>query len=59
MLFRSEDTKTYLAKLIPLCDEIYFYDNTTSFRQVAVICDGAVVDADSDVPLWLESINIF
>lgn len=56
---RFEDTQTYLARLIPLCDEIYLYDNTLSFRQVAVICDKNVIDVDSDTPVWLENINLF
>lgn len=42
-----------LARLVPYCDVVYLYDNSTRFRQVAVMRGGVMVDIDPDMPLWL------
>ncbi len=50
---RFEDMKKTLIPLISRCDEVYFYDNTVSFRQVAMMIDGKLADCDVDLPAWL------
>ena len=46
-----------LLRILPCCDEIYFYDNTVRFRQIAVHHNGVVLDEDPILPEWY--INIF
>lgn len=46
-----------LARLLPYCDSAYFYDNSQKFRQIAVMRDGALVDIDSNLPLWFDCIS--
>ena len=43
----------FYKRLIPYCDVVYLYDNSTRFRQVAVMRGGVMVDIDPDMPLWL------
>ncbi|MBO5790455.1 MAG: ATPase [Clostridia bacterium] len=50
---RYEDMKKTLIPLIARCDEVYFYDNTVSFKQVAMMLDGKLCDRDADLPEWL------
>lgn len=50
---RFEDMKKTLIPLISRCDEVYFYDNTVSFRQVAMMLNGKLADCDRDLPSWL------
>ena len=54
---RFEEINSLLKRLIPLCNEIYLYDNTKGFRQVAVICEGETIDADGDLPVWIEKLK--
>lgn len=54
---RFEDMKKTLIPLIARCDEVYFYDNTVNFKQVAMLLDGKLADCDVDLPAWL--IEIF
>lgn len=53
---RFEDMQKTLIPLISRCDEVYFYDNTTSFKQVAMMLGGKIADCAPDVPLWLVEI---
>ena len=46
-----------LSELLPLCDLAVFYDNTTRFRQFAIIKDGRLVDFDREVPGWFFAIR--
>jgi predicted ABC-type ATPase len=50
---RFSSLSANLARLIPYCDVVYLYDNSTRFRQVAVMRGGVMVDIDPDMPLWL------
>lgn len=49
---RYADLEKSLAPLMKRCDEIYFYDNTLRFRQVALARGGILVDKDPDLPEW-------
>ena len=46
-----------LSELLPLCDLAVFYDNTTRFRQFAIIKDGRLADFDREVPGWFFAIQ--
>ena len=54
---RFSEMQSCLCRLIPYCNEIYFYDNTKSFRQVAIFCDGETIDADTDIPVWMTKLK--
>lgn len=43
-----------LRRIISLCDEIYFYDNTVRFRQIAIHCGEKILDEDPILPLWYQ-----
>jgi predicted ABC-type ATPase len=47
-----------LRELLPLCDEVVFYDNTVRFRQIAMMKDGVCIDADRDLPQWFWQLGI-
>lgn len=55
---RYAEMKQFLIPLISECDEIYFYDNTFRFRQVALVRGGHVEDADTDIPGWFSELDI-
>ena len=50
---RYADMLKTLIPLIKRCDEVYFYDNTVNFRQVAMLLDSKLSDHDVDLPAWL------
>jgi predicted ABC-type ATPase len=54
---RFGEMQACLCRLIPYCNEIYFYDNTKSFRQVAIVIEGETVDADTDIPIWMSKLK--
>jgi predicted ABC-type ATPase len=41
-----------LAGILPLCDRVFFYDNTEMFRQIACIEGNDFKDIDPDLPAW-------
>lgn len=49
---RFSNMPTHLRRLLPLCDEAYFYDNTHRFRQVAIHRGGMILDEDPMLPNW-------
>lgn len=53
---RYEDMKKTLIPLIDRCDEVYFYDNTESFCQVAMMIGGKLADCAPNPPAWLDEI---
>lgn len=55
---RFEGIAGRLREIIPLCDEVYFYDNTVRFRQVAMMRDGEIIDSDGDLPVWFTDLGI-
>lgn len=42
----------HLKIVMPMCDHVELYDNTQSFRQVAVFEHGVCVDKDGQIPDW-------
>lgn len=51
---RFADMYSFLFPLIDCCDEVYFYDNTLRFTQIAVMLDGKLSDIDADQPDWFK-----
>ena len=53
---RFADMPNFLFPLMDRCDEVYFYDNTFRFTQIAVMRDGALEDMDSPLPEWFSEL---
>lgn len=45
-----------LRRISALCDEIYFFDNTVRFRQIAIHGHGRVLDEDPILPNWYKEV---
>ena len=44
-----------LKSIIPLCDEVWLYDNTVTYNPVVHITDGTVTLLDKNIPLHILS----
>lgn len=53
---RYNNMPANLRRILPLCDEAYFYDNTVRFRQIAIHRGGEILDEDPLLPNWYQSI---
>lgn len=53
---RYKSMPANLRRILPLCDEAYFYDNTVRFRQIAIHRGGEILDEDPILPEWYMSI---
>ncbi|MBR2461284.1 MAG: zeta toxin family protein [Clostridia bacterium] len=53
---RYQKMPANLRRILPLCDEAYFYDNTVRFRQIAIHKGGEILDEDPILPDWYQSI---
>jgi len=53
---RFEESFNNLKSIIPICDEIYFYDNTEQFRRIAAITNGIEEIRGMDLPQWFLNI---
>ena len=53
---RYNNMTANLRRILPLCDEAYFYDNTVRFRQIAIHRNGEILDEDPILPNWYQSI---
>lgn len=53
---RYNNMPANLRRILPLCDEAYFYDNTVRFRQIAIHRGGEILDEDPILPNWYQSI---
>ena len=49
---RYNSMPSALAKILPFCDRVFFYDNTEMFRQIACLENGHLKDLDADLPAW-------
>lgn len=49
---RFEESFANLERVIPFCDEIYFYDNTDEFRRIAAITEGIEEIKGTNLPEW-------
>jgi len=55
---RFEKLPENLKMFLPLCDTVIFYDNTLSFRQIAIIENGKLIDCDRTLPNWFKNLKI-
>ena len=52
---RYEESKNNLEKIIPLCDSVSVFDNSESFRRLATIKEGKLIQKADKVPFWFNS----
>ncbi len=45
-----------LKFVLPLCDRVELYDNSESFRQIAIFHHGVCTDKSENVPIWCKNI---
>lgn len=45
-----------LTKILPLCNEAYFYDNENGFAQVAEYKNGEIIFRNGAKPQWLDEL---
>lgn len=45
-----------VKSLIPLCKEVFFYDNTTFFKKISKYVDGNEVWHADELPMWYTSL---
>lgn len=46
-----------LLKILPYCNEIFFYDNENGFREIAKYINGNIYYLTEDIPAWLLAIK--
>ena len=46
-----------LTKILPLCDEVRFYDNENGFMEVAEYKNGKLINKGDYKPLWLSELS--
>lgn len=52
ILKRFSQLNNNLRAILPLCDDAILFDNTSKFRQIAVLENKQLVDCDIDLPYW-------
>ncbi len=52
ILKRFTQLNNNLRAILPLCDDAILFDNTSKFRQIAVLENKQLVDCDRDLPYW-------
>lgn len=53
---RYGESSINMKKVLPLCDRVYFYDNSESFKLVAISESGCTDIRCNEVPEWLKKI---
>ena len=53
---RYVDSLMNMKKVLPLCDRVYFYDNSESFTLAAISENGCIDIICDEVPEWLKEI---
>lgn len=48
-----------LAKVLPYCNEVYFYDNENGFCEVAQYRNGSLIFTTKNIPEWLKEFSDF
>lgn len=54
---RYEKRFTDLARILPYCNEVRFFDNDNGFRETAEYRNGALIVKTDDVPEWLSALK--
>lgn len=52
---RYEESRNNLEKVIPFCDSVSVFDNSESFRRLATIKEGKLIQKADKVPFWFNS----
>lgn len=52
---RYEESRNNLEKVIPFCDSVSVFDNSESFRRLATIKEGKLIQKTDKVPFWFNS----
>lgn len=52
---RYEESRSNLEKVIPLCNSVSVFDNSESFRRLATIKEGKLIQKADKVPFWFNS----
>lgn len=59
VLRRFEKRFEDLAKILPYCDEVHFYDNENGFTEVGEYRNGNIIVPDGYVPDWIAGLKRF
>lgn len=54
---RHEKRFEDLARILPYCDEVHFYDNENGFVDVGEYRNGRIIPEGEYVPEWLEQFS--
>ncbi len=57
VLRRYENRFNDLLKILPYCNEVFFFDNENGFVQVGEYRNGQIFETARNVPLWLKSLK--
>jgi predicted ABC-type ATPase len=49
---RYSESLTNLKQVLPICDHVELFDNTESFRRVAIFESGACIERTEKIPPW-------
>ncbi len=52
ILKRFSQLNDNLRKILPLCDGAFLFDNTSKFKQIAILENKRLIDCDRDLPFW-------
>lgn len=52
---RYEESRNNLEKVIPFCNSVSIFDNSESFRRLATIKEGKLIQKADKVPFWFSS----
>lgn len=52
---RYEESRNSLEKVIPFCNSVSIFDNSESFRRLAAIKEGKLIQKADKVPFWFSS----
>ncbi len=52
ILKRFAQLNDNLRRILPLCDGAFLFDNTSKFKQIAILEDKRLIDCDRDLPFW-------
>lgn len=56
---RYSERFTSLVKILPLCNDAYFYDNDNGFVNVAEYRNGQLLLKGDYVPKWIKELKLF
>lgn len=57
VLRRYENRFYDLCKILPYCNEVYFFDNENGFIQIAEYRNGQIFELVKNIPIWLKELE--